>query len=145
MSNSIIVYNDCLTVENFSSDVKEFVDRTLSYTDKSKQYQLRRMSRNTWQRNSPAYAQLKKEVKGQLYEEIGDKLVMSSCFTNLLIDELNLPIAEDHRVETGKKISLPWVNKPQTLRDYQDEAVSLMLANPRGLINFATGLGKTLV
>jgi superfamily II DNA or RNA helicase len=145
MSNRVVVYNDHLIIEDFSSDVKEFAEQHLTYTDKSKQYQLRRMGRNVWQRNSPLYAQLKSEVKGSLYQEISNKLVMSSCFVKMLNDELNLPIVVDNRTETGKKISLPWINKPQTLRDYQDEAVSLMLANPRGLINFATGLGKTLV
>ena len=34
---------------------------------------------------------------------------------------------------------------PYPLRPYQEEAVDLMLLNYRGLINFATGLGKTLV
>src|ERR1700677_3409493 len=121
MPNNVVVYNDHLVIEDFSSDVKEFADRVLTYTDKSKQYQLRRMSRSVWQRNSPAYAQLKKEVKGSLYQEIGNKLVMSSCFVNTLQGELGLFISADNRTETGKKIALPWVNKSQTLRDYQDE------------------------
>jgi superfamily II DNA or RNA helicase len=84
-------------------------------------------------------------VNGKLFEEIGNKLVMSSCFVKMLQDELHLPIAVDNRVETGKKIPLPWVNKPHALRDYQEEAVDLMLNNSRGLINLATGLGKTLL
>ena len=145
MSNRVVVHNDHLIIEDFSSDVKEFAEQTLTYTDKSKQYQLRRMGRNVWSRNSPLYAQLKSEVKGSLYTEVGNKLVMSSCFASLIQSELNLQVVTDNRVETGKKISLPWINKPQTPRDYQEEAIQLMLDNPRGLVNFATGLGKTLV
>jgi superfamily II DNA or RNA helicase len=63
----------------------------------------------------------------------------------LFKDELGLSGIVDNRKETGKKIALPWVKKPHALRDYQDEAVSLMLQEPCGLINLATGLGKTLL
>ena len=145
MQNKMSVHNDHIMIEDFSDDVKNYVDKMLTYTDKSKQYQLRRMARNVWQRNSPAYAQLQKEVKGKLYEEVGNKLIVSSCFLNLLQDELSLKINVDNRCETGKKVVLPWINKPHQLRNYQEEAVELMLNNPRGLINFATGLGKTLL
>jgi superfamily II DNA or RNA helicase len=145
MPNDVVVYNDHLIISNFSDDVKKFVENHFTYMDKSKQYQLRRMARNTWQRNSSQYTQLKKEVKGNLYQEIGGELVMSSCFVDVIRNELNLTPRVDNRSETGTKISLPWVNKPNSLRDYQEEAVQLMLSNPRGLINFATGLGKTLV
>jgi superfamily II DNA or RNA helicase len=145
MQNTLVVNNDVLIIDDFSSDVKEWAEKNLAYTDKSKQYQLRRMSRNVYTRNSPAYAQLQKEVKGKLYEEVGNRLTMSSCFLNLVQTELNLVASSDLRGETGKKIALPWVNKPYPLRPYQEEAVDLMLANPRGLINYATGLGKTLL
>jgi ATP-dependent helicase IRC3 len=42
-------------------------------------------------------------------------------------------------------VVLPWIVKPFDLRDYQEEACNLMMTNYRGIINFATGLGKTLV
>lgn len=145
MQNTVVVYNDELVIEDFSSDVKEWAEKNLVYTDKSKQYQMRRMARNVYTRNSPAFAQLQKEVKGKLYREDGNKLAMSSCFLEQLKTELQLSIATDGRAETGKKIALPWVNKPYPLRPYQEEAVDLMLVNPRGLINLATGLGKTLI
>ena len=145
MQNKVVVSNDHLTIEDFSGKVNDFVEKNLTYVDKSKQYQLRRMSRNVWQRNSPLYAQLQKEVKGKLYEEVDDKLIMSSCFLRMLQDEFGLTVDTDNRKETGHKIALPWVNKPHQLRDYQEEALTLMLNEPRGLINFATGLGKTLL
>jgi len=145
MLSHVAVYNDHLVITDPSNELKAFVQENLTYVDKSKQYQLRRMGKNIWQRNSPAYAQLKKEVNGSLYEEVGDKLVMSSCFFNLLKDKFNSLGVLDLRGETGTKISLPWINKPFNLRDYQEEAVDLMLNSPRGLINLATGLGKTLL
>jgi superfamily II DNA or RNA helicase len=51
----------------------------------------------------------------------------------------------DQRKLTGKTLPLPWVNKVSEPRPYQQEAIDLMVSNYRGLINFATGLGKTLV
>jgi superfamily II DNA or RNA helicase len=104
------------------------------------------MGKNMWQRNSPVYAQLQKEVKGALYEEIApNQIGVSSCFVELLKDKFKTAIVSDLRSDTGKKVALPWVKKPYALRDYQEEAMALMLSNPRGLINLATGLGKTLL
>src|ERR1019366_614974 len=109
-------------------------------------YQIRRMSRNMWQRNSPLYKQLQSQVKGILYKEtVPSTITMSSCFVNLLKDKFNTLSNVDMRSETGKKVALPLVNKPYALRDYQEEAVNLMISNPRGLIKLATGLGKTLI
>jgi superfamily II DNA or RNA helicase len=129
-----------------TEELREFIHSNLIYTDKSKQYQLRRMGKNLWQRNSPAYKQLESEVKGYLYEDIApDKIAVSSCFHEMLKDKFEKWRVLDQRHETGQKITLPWVNKPFTLRDYQVETVDLMLSNSRGLINLATGLGKTLL
>ena len=151
MSSQVVIQNDILAITNPSQELEDFIRSELVYVDKSKQYQLRRMSKNLWQRNSPLYKQLQSQVKGSLYEEIAPSAVMpatiavSSCFFDLLKDKFNtLPIV-DMRSETGKKVVLPWVNKPYTLRDYQEEAVKLMLNSPRGLVNLATALGKTLI
>ena len=103
------------------------------------------MARNPFQKNSPYYHKLLKEAQGSLlYEKEGnDMLVIPSPLCHL-IESMGIDI-EDRREETGKTIPLPWNIKPFDLRDYQDEAVSLMEDNWRGIINFATGLGKTLV
>src|SRR5579884_1113329 len=145
MLSHVTIYNDKLIIRDPSIEMQEFVKKHLTYTDKSKQYQLRRMAKNMYLRNSPAYAQLQKEVKGQLYEEDDDKLIVSSCFVEMLKDKFNCLTPLDLRGQTGAKVTLPWVNKPHVLRDYQEEAVDLMMHNPRGLINLATGLGKTLL
>jgi len=148
MLSHIAIYNDRLIITDPSQEMRGFIQSELTYKDKSKQYQLRRMGKNMWQRNSPAFKQLQSEVDGVLYEEIApDKIAVSSCFVELLKDKFNTTTPLDLRSSTGKKITLPWVNKPHDLRDYQEEAVELMLYknNYRGLINLATGLGKTLL
>src|ERR1035437_7971410 len=146
MLSHVAIYNDKIVITDPSEELRSFIKSELTYTDKSKQYHLRRMGKNMWQRNSPAYKQLQSEVKGTLYEDIApDKVSVSSCFVDLLSDKFNTLAPLDLRSETGKKIALPWVNKPYDLRDYQEETVKLMLSNPRGLINLATGLGKTLL
>jgi superfamily II DNA or RNA helicase len=145
MLSHIAIYNDRLIITDPSQEMRKFIHSELTYTDKSKQYQLRRMAKNMWQRNSPAYKQLQSQVNGTLYEDVApNQMAVSSCFVELLKGKFD-SIPVDLRKDTGKKVSLPWVKKPYDLRDYQEEAVSLMLSNPRGLINLATGLGKTLL
>jgi len=146
MLSHVAIYNDKLIITDPSTELLSFIRNELVYTDKSKQYQLRRMARSTWQRNSPLYKQLQSEVKGCLYEEVApDKVAVSSCFVELLKNKFNTSTPMDMRSDTGAKIVLPWTNKPYPLRDYQEDAVDLMLHRPRGLINLATGLGKTLI
>jgi superfamily II DNA or RNA helicase len=146
MSSDVKIHNDRIIITDPSAAMRSFIESHLTYKDKSKQYQLRRMGKNMWQRNSPVYAQLQKEVDGVLYEEPApNQLSVSSCFVDLLKDKFGTATVTDSRSDTGKKIALPWVKKPYALRDYQEEAVNLMLSNPRGLINLATGLGKTLL
>lgn len=145
MADEITISNDKLVIANYSQDMLDFVRDNLTYTDKSKQYQLRRMSKNIYLRSTPAYKKIQKEVNGQLFEENLVDLSMSSCFLELLKKHMAVTVVSDLRHETGKKIALPWNNKPYPLRDYQEEAVELMMSNPRGLINLATGLGKTLI
>jgi superfamily II DNA or RNA helicase len=141
----VAIYNDKLVITNPTDALRSFVKEHLSYTDKSKQYQLRRMSKSIWSRSTPLYAQLQKEVKGKLYEEVDDKIITSSCFVELLKPLFNCQSILDLRGQTGKTIALPWVKKPYDLRDYQEESVQLMMNNHRGVINLATGLGKTLL
>jgi superfamily II DNA or RNA helicase len=102
------------------------------------------MSRNPFQKNSPYLKQLMKEAQGSLlYEKSDSDMVVIPSSLCHLIENMGIKI-DDRREETGKVVPLPWKNKPHDLRDYQSEAVSLMENNWRGIINFATGLGKTL-
>lgn len=142
----VIVNNDFMRVDNPTVMFDTTVRKELTYKDKAKQYQLRRLSRTAWGRNSPLYHQLKKEgVSGQLFKEDNGSLIIGSSFYKHFESLFNNCSLVDNRKETGVKIVVPWVKKPHNLRPYQDDAVNLMLNNYRGVINFATGLGKTLV
>jgi len=141
----VTVNNDFMTISGATQQLIQTLQSELTYKDKSKQYQLRRLSKSAWGRNSPLYHQLKLEVEGKLYEMSGNDIVISSAFLEHFHDLLTGATLTDNRKETGKKIVVPWIKKPYPLRPYQQEAVDLMLSNYRGVINFATGLGKTLV
>src|ERR1017187_7924937 len=143
---AISISNDRLVIANPSREILTFIRDKLTYTDKSKQYQLRRMAKNVYMRSTPAYKQLQAQVKGILYEETPNDISMSACFLEMIQKEFpSEAVSSDTRCDTGTKIVVPWVNKPYDLRDYQEETVLLMMANRRGLINLATGLGKTLI
>ena len=136
----IIIHNKNIVIDGADDNLKNYLREQLSYTDKSKEYMLRRMESNPYQRNSPAYFKAKEEMSGCMLIEEDDKLIVPSGFAHLFNDM----DTTDKRCDTGKKIALPWKNKPFDCRDYQAEAVSLLEDNWRGLVNFATGLGKTL-
>ena len=140
----ITLTNDKMTITGASSQLLKTIQSELTYTDKAKQYQLRRLGKTAWGRQSPLYKELQKSVEGKLYEMSGNDIVINSSFYGYLVG-LETATLNDLRKQTGTKIVIPWVNKPHALRPYQEEAVDLMLNNYRGVINFATGLGKTLV
>jgi len=143
---NLILTNDKLTITDPSDNVIDFVKTNLSYTDKAKQYQLKRMSKNPYLRTSAAYVELQKQVKGKVYSLDANILTVPSGFITLF--EQNFPSLTytDLRKETGRKISLPWDKTPHSPRDYQLEVINLLMnaTQYRGIVNFATGLGKTL-
>lgn len=141
----ITVTNDEIRIDNPDVLLDVAIHEELTYIDKSKQYQLRRLGKTLWGRQSDMYKQLQSEVKGELFKEDNGTLIISSCFYKHFEGMFSGATIVDKRKETGAKIVIPWVHKPYGLRPYQQEAVDLMLSNYRGLINFATGLGKTLV
>lgn len=146
MEMNVILSNDKLEVVDPTQEVLAFAKASLTYTDKSKQYQLKRMAKSPWQRTSQAYVDLQNQVNGSVYEYDGTSLIMPQGFADLFKKVFPQVPVVDVRRETGKKIVVPWVNKPHPPRDYQEEAISMLLAPDRfrGVVNFATGLGKTL-
>lgn len=138
------INNRNIVIENPSNEVLKHLRKMLSYTDKSKQYQLKRMSKNTWSRNSPKYAEIQKQVYGSLITDIDDHTISIPSGFAYMLDNLTPDSIVDNRCETGDKISLPWKNKPFDLRDYQEEGAQCWQNNWRGLLCLATGLGKTL-
>lgn len=143
---NITLTNTQLEFVNPTDDLINFAKKNLSYTDKAKQYQLKRMAKNPYLRTSPAYAALQATVKGQVFNHSGNILVMPSGFYELFIQNFPNENYTDSRKETGRKIALPWMKAPFNLRPYQEEVVEMLLdpLKYRGIVNFATGLGKTL-
>ena len=143
---NITLTNEKLEIIDPTQDILDFVKINLSYTDKAKQFQLKRMAKNPWQRNSPAYVALQQKVKGQVFQLNGNILTMPSGFADLFNQQFSYYHYADFRGETGHKIVLPWVKTPYLPRPYQLEVIDSLL-DPhrwRGIVNFATGLGKTL-
>lgn len=138
-----IIANKFSVIQNPSSPVLQMLKDRMSYTDKSVQYQLKRMERNTFQRNSGYYKKLQKEVNKSLLKDMQGGVAFNSGLSYMLDSIKDLDI-EDRRCDTGDKVALPWVTKPFDPRPYQEEAIEKCLENWRGIVNMATGLGKTL-
>lgn len=138
-----IVTNKFTVIQNPTNDVILLLNDKLSYKDKQKEYQLKRMERNPFQKNSGYVKKLRKEVNCSLLRSLDGGHVAFNSGLSYLLDSSHMAI-EDRRAESGSVIALPWSKAPYSLRPYQEEAVELALANWRGIINFATGLGKTL-
>ena len=83
MISKVLINNDKITVVDPTPQMISWANQNLSYTDKSKQYQLRRMAKSLWHRNSPAFAKLQKEVNGSLFSIDGNVLTMSTCFLDM--------------------------------------------------------------
>jgi hypothetical protein len=143
MSAVAYVSNDIIRIDGLDPDLESDIRSRLSYVDKSKQYQLNKMKRNPFSRSSALYQKLLSESEGELCRKDGDTLIVPSGFFTL-IKSKNIRIV-DQRHETGPIIALPWANASSVfqLRPYQEEAVDASTKNFRGIINLATGLGKS--
>jgi superfamily II DNA or RNA helicase len=136
-----ILTNKLVVVQNPSDEILRMLEKACSYTDKQKEYQVKRMEKNPFQRNSPILNKLRKEINCTLLKKLeGGHLVFNSGLNYLLSDITVI----DKRSETGDTMSLPWKKRPHDPRDYQKEAIDIAASSWRGVINFATGLGKTL-
>jgi superfamily II DNA or RNA helicase len=136
-----IITNKLVVIQNPSNDIVRTFEQACSYTDKQKQFQVKRMERNPFQRNSPFLSKLRKEVNCTLLKKIQDRHLVFNSGLSYLLDNIEI---DDQRKETGPVISLPWKKKPYDPRPYQEEAIDIAMGSWRGVINFATGLGKTL-
>ena len=139
-----IVTNKLILLQNPVPIVRRSLEQLLSYKDKSKQYQLRRMSKNPFLKKSRQYKDLEQEVNGKMWKDIpGGHMVFSSGLVHY-IERAEIPM-EDRRTETGKTIAIPWKKRTFDPYPYQREAIDLIKSNHRGLVNLATGLGKSLI
>jgi len=137
---NIEINNNTIIIDSYTPEFSKKLNELLSYTDKSKQYQIRKMSRNPFSRNSEYYKKMVASQEGTLVVEQSGVITIPSGFAYLLKDYPSI----DNRTDTGKQVAFPWKTKPHEPREYQLDGINLISSNYRGLINFATGLGKTL-
>lgn len=136
-----IITNKFTIVKEPTDVVIQSLNERLSFEDKAIKYQLRRMEKNPFQRNTPYYNKLKKEVNQTLIKDLNGHMAFNSGLSYLVEGVMEVV---DMRKDTGPKVVLPWSKKPHDPRPYQEEAIQLCLDNWRAIINFATGMGKTL-
>ena len=139
----IIITNKSATIVDPSSDLIEELWSRFSYKDKSKEFQLKKMSKNPFLRNSQAYKDISQSLDHSLLTQNPDGSVSFPVGLLSKFDVSGYEV-EDLRKETGLKINLPWKTKPFDLRPYQQEAVDNLHSSYRGLVKLATGCGKTL-
>jgi ATP-dependent helicase IRC3 len=135
----IIVENQYIQVTDATEAFKRDVISKLYYTNKSIEYRINKMKKNPFH-NKQILSMLEKDLKGQAFTKSKGVYSFPSGFYYLISEYPH----EDKRCANGQNISYPWMTKPYPLRPYQEEAVEIMASSYRGLINFATGLGKTL-
>ena len=137
-----IITNNVTIIKDPTLAIESRLNKHLSFKDKAAEYVLCKNKNNSWYKRTAAYQEnMKKLNKSLLYKLSDGSLAMPTGFA-YLIQNIDM---EDRRTDTGARIPLPWVKKPYDLRDYQEEALLLMKDNYRGIINFATWLGKTLL
>jgi len=130
------ILNHIIRIDDPTEDLESDLTEKLSYIDKSKQYQIKKMQKNPFSMRSKLYQQLVQQSKGTLLEKVDNTLFVPCGFSNYLIKILSNQAVEinDLRSETGSTISLPWVNKNNIieLRDYQKEAVEKAMCHAKG-------------
>jgi len=137
-----IITNQFTIIKNPTNDIVREFKQSMSYTDKQKQFELRRLEKNPFYKNKSYIDKLKKEINCCILKNLDGGHIAFNSGLSFYLNNINI---EDKRTDTGKVIALPWVKKPFNLRPYQEEAVQVAVENWRGIIAMATGLGKTLV
>jgi superfamily II DNA or RNA helicase len=137
-----IVTNKFTLIQNPTDVVVRSLTDLMRYEDKAARFALRRMEKNPWLKKDATYHKLKASVEGNLLQTLsGGHLAFNSGLSYLIPPSVSI---EDRRKDTGAKLAFPWKKQPFGLREYQEEAVQVCLGNWRGIVNFATGMGKTL-
>lgn len=137
-----IITNKFTVIQNPSDVVVRSLTDLMRYEDKAAKFAVRRMERNPFLKKNDAYLKLKASVEGNLLQQMqGGHLAFNSGLSYLIPPSI---VIDDRRKDTGVKMAFPWKKKPFDLREYQQEAVALCLGSWRGIVNFATGMGKTL-
>lgn len=157
-----IINNKNIIIKNAPEELHKTIMEMGAYQDRSKMFKLKDYEKNPYLKNSTAYWKLHEQVHQNVveYDESQHIYTIPAGFINTVFSTLPSLLKDitDLRCESGQKIKLDWKIKPFTLRDYQQEAINSILksssnrlyvesnvqnVNYRGIINIATGGGKT--
>ena len=152
-----IINNGSFILKDPSQKIYDYFQALCYYKDKAAAYSAARLSKSYYLRNSSYIGTPQRQnvlneitkIKSKIHNQImirkeGQCWEIPSGLAQHLFQFPGIEII-DNRKQTGATIPLPWAKKPYDLRSYQEEAVSLMENNCRGIINLGTGLGKTLL
>ena len=130
----------------------EEVQRFLTFTDRSVQYQMKKLRDNYRWRNSDSegFTRRMEELKSQLKRTLifNDTETGEPCTYSGLWKDLNDRFGwelKSANYDYSKARILPWATVPPKMRDYQQEAVEALIKAQHGAIALPTGSGKSLV
>ncbi len=122
------------------------VTAALTYTDKSVDYQIRRMKQARWfdaVRHAERLEELQAQRRVSLVQEDEEGLYTLSGLAKDVDAVLHQGI--ENRVVYPPAKTIPWAEVPPTLRPYQQETVDLFLDHKHAAAEMATGLGKSYI
>lgn len=137
---------------NENIEVDTDVQRFLTYTDRSVQYQIKKMSQNyRWQKSDPdGFLEKKRALKEQAQKSLifTDPATMEPLTYSGLWKDLEqrfgYKLDRPFKDLTNLRM-IPWAKAPNTMRYYQKDAVEALLQAQHGAISLPTGAGKSLV
>jgi superfamily II DNA or RNA helicase len=128
------------------NDDEKAILKEFTYIDKNLLHKAKNLARSYWA-SADQVKRAKEAAYKKVYKEVDGKFLIPSGLL-YLVKEFQKNYSGsfiDQRVDTGVKFSFPWVNTPPKMRNYQEEALECLLKDRRGIVNLATGLGKSLI
>jgi superfamily II DNA or RNA helicase len=125
---------------------EQFVKEYLTYTDKSVEYQIRRLKKAAWF-DAEKHAEKLEELQALkrpclLYKDDLGYYTLSGL-TQDVAQVLRLEVENNLIYPPAKTI--PWAKVPPELRQYQQDTVALFLDSRHAAAEMATGLGKSFI
>jgi ATP-dependent helicase IRC3 len=144
----MIIWDTPTTVRFVEQDEKKaaLVRTALTYTNRSVDYQIRRLKNARWfdaEKQQEHLAELQEARRVCLLNEEGDSFTTyAGLATN--VDQI-LHQGIENRIVYPTAHTVPWAEVPPPLRPYQQETVDLFLDKKHAAAEMATGLGKSYV
>lgn len=131
---NFIVQNSWTYLDQPSEQVVNLLDKELRYRPDGYQFSLL-FKRKRWDGYNKCFDRKNLRFQTGLLNQVID--ILTKCQIQYQVQDLrDLP---SKRIPISKKTDLP------PLRDYQKQAVEVFIREGRGIINIATGLGKTVL